>query len=168
MNDPGASFGVSFVRNLAPDERLTYRHYRTWPDSESWELIDGHAWAMSPAPTRSHQRFVDKLHASIDRYLIGKPRQAYLAPFNVLLLLEREADDDSAAREKFGLYQRHGVREYWVVDPAGEWLCVYRLSTAGAYDEGELREPLWAYGPIASKVLEGFIVNPKELFAGLD
>ncbi len=35
---------------LAPHERFTYRHYKTWPDEERWELIDGHAWAMSPAP----------------------------------------------------------------------------------------------------------------------
>jgi Uma2 family endonuclease len=192
---------------LAPDERFTYRHYRTWPDSERWELIEGHAWAMSPAPTRYHQGLVGKLHASLDRYLSGKPCHAYLAPFDVLLPAGDEADDEvdtvvqpdivvycdtsrltkagargapdlaveilspstskKDQREKFDLYQRHGVREYWVVDPMGSWLCVYRLSSEGAFDEGELREPLREYGPIASKVLEGFVIEPKELFADM-
>jgi hypothetical protein len=46
----------------APEERFTYRHYRTWPDSERWELIEGHAWAMSPAPLRAHQKLsMDKI-----------------------------------------------------------------------------------------------------------
>ena len=41
---------------LTPQERFTYRNYRTWPDDERWELIDGHAWAMSPAPIRRRPR----------------------------------------------------------------------------------------------------------------
>jgi Uma2 family endonuclease len=69
--------------------------------------------------------------------------------------------------EKFRLYERAGVREYWVVDPAGRWLCVYRLG-AGLFDEGELRESPRDYGPIASRVIEGFSVNPSRLFAELE
>jgi hypothetical protein len=61
---------------LAPEERYTYRHYKTWPDSERWELIE------------------------IAAYLRGKPCQAYIAPFDLLLPAGDEADDDSAARGK--------------------------------------------------------------------
>lgn len=71
-------------------------------------------------------------------------------------------------REKFDLYERHGVKEYWVVDPEGRWLCVYRLDPAGKFDVGELREPLGNYGPLASRLLEGFSVDPRALFADLD
>ena len=35
---------------LTPLGHFTYRQYRTWPDSERWELIDGIAWSMSAAP----------------------------------------------------------------------------------------------------------------------
>jgi hypothetical protein len=54
------------------------------------------------------------------------------------------------------------------VDPAGERPCAYRLSAELAFDGGELRERLRGYGPIASRVLEGFVVEPRELFADLD
>ena len=71
-------------------------------------------------------------------------------------------------REKFDLYERTGVREYWVADPVGKWLCVYRRAEEGRFDAGELRDPDREYGPVASAVLDALMVNPKELFAGLD
>lgn len=194
--------------NLAPEERFTYRHYRTWPDSERWELIDGHAWAMSPAPRTRHQDIQAQLITALRVFLKGKPCKAFDAPFDVLLPEGEEADDEidtviqpdivvycdrskiteaggrgapdlvveilspstskKDQHEKFALYERHGVREYWVVDPAGHWLCVYRLGTEGKYDEGELRERLRDYGPIESQVLAGFAVEPEELFSVLD
>jgi Uma2 family endonuclease len=198
--------------NLAPQERFTYRHYRTWPDSERWELIEGHAWSMSPAPRSSHQDLVCELFSRLKLFLKGKPCKAYIAPFDVLLPSGDQSEDEvdtvvqpdivvycdrsklteaggrgepelvmeilspSTARkdqnEKLALYERHGVREYWVVDPAGKWLCVYRLvpGIAGPprFDEGELREELRDYSPVASRVLEGFVVEPGELFAEMD
>lgn len=36
-------------------------------------------------------------------------------------------------REKFDLYQRSGVKEYWVVDPRGHWLQQYVLGPDGTY-----------------------------------
>jgi len=35
----------------ATEQRFTYADYRQWPDDERWELIDGVAHAMAPAPT---------------------------------------------------------------------------------------------------------------------
>jgi len=32
---------------------------------------------------------------------------------------------------KLGLYERHGVREYWIADPATDTIEVYRLTAAG-------------------------------------
>jgi len=197
--------------SLAPRELFTYRHYKTWPDCERWELIEGHAWAMSPAPLRRHQELVWKLSSLLDAYLKGKPCKGFTSPFDVLLPAGDEADDEvdtvvqpdlvvycdrsklteagargapdlvveilspstskKDQREKFNLYERHGVREYWIVDPAGEWLCVYRLGSGASdrqgFDEGELRERLRDYSPIASRALEGFVVDPGELFSGV-
>ena len=80
----------------SPKERYTYRHYRTWPDSERWELIDGQAWAMSPAPRRRHQEVSGALFRKIGNFLEGKPCKVYEAPFDVLLP-ESDEDDDEVA-----------------------------------------------------------------------
>lgn len=40
------------------EERYTYGDYIKWPDDVRYELIEGVAYAMSPAPTRRHQDVV--------------------------------------------------------------------------------------------------------------
>ncbi len=74
--------------------------------------------------------------------------------------------------EKLALYERSGVREYWVVDPAGKWICVYRPKAEAAaplsFDGGELREAGRDYSPITSRVLAGLVIDPEELFRDLD
>jgi len=36
--------------------RFTYQDYLSWPEEGRWEVIDGIAYNMSPAPTVRHQR----------------------------------------------------------------------------------------------------------------
>lgn len=69
--------------------------------------------------------------------------------------------------EKFTLYEEHGVREYWVFDPFARSIWVYRLCQDGHFDQGELRETPVDLEPIASKVLEGFSIDPAAIFADL-
>jgi len=33
------------------EKHFSYADYKGWPDDERWELIDGVAYCMSPAPT---------------------------------------------------------------------------------------------------------------------
>ncbi len=68
-------------------------------------------------------------------------------------------------REKFDLYQRMGVREYWIVEPAGEWVNRFDLGEDGRYGPAEIRDPIFKKGPIASLVLPGFSIDPAEIFA---
>jgi Uma2 family endonuclease len=189
-------------------DRFTYRHYRTWPNEERWELIDGQAWAMSPAPLTQHQEIQARLITELRIFLRDKPYKAYNAPFDVLLPTMDELDDEvdtvvqpdlvvfcdrskitkRGARgapdlaieilspstskkdqnDKFRLYEKHGVREYWVVDPGNESIQVWHLKREGGYDDGELRDMLRDPSPIASRVLEGFVIDTKELFEDLD
>jgi hypothetical protein len=79
---------------LEPDDHFTYRQYKTWPDEERWELIDGHAWSMSPAPRTRHQTLLGKLHLEFGTFLRGKPCKVFLAPFDVLIPKAEEPDDD--------------------------------------------------------------------------
>ena len=76
-----------------PDRRWTYKDYCAWPEGERWELIDGVAYAMVPAPSRWHQEASSDLLYLFRRALEGKPRKVYAAPFDVRLG-PAEADDD--------------------------------------------------------------------------
>ncbi|WP_022670114.1 Uma2 family endonuclease [Hippea alviniae] len=37
------------------DKKYTYSDYKNWPDDERWEIINGVAYNMSPAPKIKHQ-----------------------------------------------------------------------------------------------------------------
>lgn len=191
--------------NIAPNERFTYRHYRTWPDEERWELIEGQAWSMSPAPMRGHQELSGKLFLEIGTFLKGKPCKVYDAPFDVFLPKGEESDDEvdtvvqpdlvvicdrskltkrgargapdwvieilsprTAKKDfetKFHLYERHGVREYWIVDAGAASIHTWSLGKDGRFGEETLYEE---EGRAASTSIAGFAIDMKELFAGLD
>ncbi len=161
------------------DRHFTYADYLKWPDDERWELIDGEPYAMSPAPTISHQTLVGQLFRQIDEALDGAPCRALIAPVDVLLPSPNEADDQAATvvqpdilvvcdPEKFternvrgapdwiievlspatarhdhltkrALYERAGVREYWLVHPVDRIVTVYTLKD-GQYGGPEIAE----------------------------
>lgn len=64
---------------------FTYADYLKWPTGERWELIDGQAYAMSPALSNFHQLIVGELFATIHNHLRGKPCRPFVAPFDVRL-----------------------------------------------------------------------------------
>ena len=145
---------------------FAYADYLTWPPEERWELIEGTAYSMSPAPSRTHQAIVRNLLSMIAQFVEGRPCEVYGAPFDVRLADAPEASDEridtvvqpdivvvcdpskldekgcmgapdlivevmseSTAYRDLGqkllLYARHGVREYWIVNPAGKSVTVH-------------------------------------------
>jgi len=161
------------------DRRFTYADYLKWPDSERWELIDGEAYTMSPAPTINHQTLVGQLFRQIDEALDGAPCRALIAPVDVLLPAADETRErtttvvqpdilvvcnpkkitetniqgapdwiievlsPATARHdhltKRALYERAGVREYWLVHPVDRVITVYTLQD-GQYGGPEIAE----------------------------
>ncbi len=67
------------------DVRFTWQDYQTWPDDGRWELINGVAWAMSPAPTIRHQTVAARFYSRLERALEGRPCQPFIAPTDVRL-----------------------------------------------------------------------------------
>ena len=55
--------------------------------------------------------------------------------------------------EKYALYERSGVKEYWVIDPTGQWVQQYVLGADGHYAP----EVTWVKtGTLVSTALPGF------------
>ena len=201
------------LRKNKTDYMFTYKDYSSWPENERWELIDGVAYDMSPAPSRKHQEISFELAGLLREYLKGKTCKAFAAPFDVLLpnyplgnvdeintvvqpdilvicdpskLIDKgclgapdlivEILSPSTSKkdlnEKFQLYEKHGVKEYWVVDPGNKYIQVFHLQNegkgSGKYDDGTLVPPAnWREdkNTIAeSVVLEGLTVDINELF----
>lgn len=151
--------------------RHTYADYVSWPEGERWELIDGVAYAMVPAPSRLHQEVVLELARQLANALLDKPCRPYIAPFDVRLPRQNESDQQienvvqpdisvicdaakldergcrgapdwvievlspsSAAHDqirKRDLYERHGVREFWLIHPTDKLVMVYLLEQGG-------------------------------------
>lgn len=76
------------------NEHFTYADYLTWNDAERWELIDGVAYNMTPAPSRKHQKISGELFRQFANFLIEKPCEVYDAPFDVRLPEIDEVETD--------------------------------------------------------------------------
>lgn len=64
---------------------FSYADYLTWPEEERWELIEGQAHAMTPAPSTTHQRVLRRLLVQIDAQLKQTPCEVFAAPLDVRL-----------------------------------------------------------------------------------
>ncbi len=65
-------------------ESYTYDDYVTWPDDERWEIIDGEAYAMTPAPVLRHQTISLTLSYFVKDHFRGKPCKPFFAPTDVV------------------------------------------------------------------------------------
>ena len=160
---------------LKDEKYHTYGEYLTWPDDQRYELIDGVAYAMGPAPVRVHQRLLGELYRQVADALDDSDCEVDFAPFDVRLPDRDEADEEivnvvqpdlivicdrdkldekgcrgapdwvvevlspsTAGHDqilKLALYERHGVKEYWLAHPTDRVVTVYRL------EEGQYARP---------------------------
>ena len=65
------------------DYKFAYNDYCTWPDDERWELVNGVAYDMSPAPSLDHQSILVNILTAIKNFLNAKPCKIFAAPFDV-------------------------------------------------------------------------------------
>ena len=67
------------------DKHFTYTDYITWPDEERWELIDGQAYNMTPAPSCTHQKIAGNLYFTFKNRPAEKRCTPFIAPTDVVL-----------------------------------------------------------------------------------
>jgi len=180
---------------------FTYGDYMNWPEDERWELIDGYAYNMSPAPSRRHQQISVELIKQIGFYLDDKPCSVYHAPFDVRLPEADEKDEDvktvvqpdivvvcdenklddkgcrgapdliieivspaTAPKDmkiKLSLYEKHGVKEYWVVHPIDNVVLVFKLGKNKMYGKPEVYTE---EDKMKTAILEGLEIDLGKVF----
>jgi len=155
------------------NKKFTYTDYVTWLDDERWELIDGVAYNMTPAPTVTHQKIAGNLYILISTHpkkgaecFVGiSPTDVVLSDYDVVqpdvfvVCDEKKITDANIQgapdliievispatalkdkREKKTLYEKHGVKEYIIIDPTDQY--VERFFLEGAiYVKGEIFGP---------------------------
>jgi Uma2 family endonuclease len=185
--------------------RFTYADYRRWPADERWELIDGIAYAMGPAPLRWHQKVLGNIFHQVAAALEGANCEAYIAPFDVRLPGADHADaadtneatddaldtvvqpdlsvicdpaklDDKGCRgapdwivevlspatasydhiTKRALYERAGVREFWLVHPTDHIATLYRQVAPERFGAAEIID---LSGHTAVSILPGVVID---------
>ena len=185
--------------------RFTYADYLSWPEEERWELIEGVAYDMTPAPSTIHQRIFGELFTLFHTAAKGGPCEVFAAPFDVRLTEEDSTDDDALTTvvqpdisvicdpnkldsagclgapdlvveilspstaykdqtEKLALFERHGVKEYWIVNPHRGSVLVYCRETGGLY--GKAAEYI-APEEIRATVLSDVVIPLAEVFNNL-
>ena len=194
-------YGLSFKRS----SYHCYGDYLTCPDDVRYELIDGDAYLMAPPPVlaHQHQEVTGEIFRQTANALLGKPCRVLIAPVDVRLPKQNEADEridtvvqpdvlvvcDSNKLDRRGvrgapdwvvevlspstaghdqikkrqLYERHGVREYWLIHPIDRVLTIYRLIN-GEYGKPELFE---LHGETTVSVLQDIVIQWDDLVARL-
>lgn len=78
---------------LRDNEYHTYGDYLSWPEDVRYELIDGVAYLMAPAPAVSHQDIAGDIFAQLRQALRSGPCRVFIAPVDVRLPKADEADE---------------------------------------------------------------------------
>jgi len=166
---------------------FTYTDYLTWPDDERWELIDGEAYNMSPAPTVKHQKITGNLYILLSSHpekraecFVGiAPADVVLSEYDVVqpdvfvvcdekkiteaniqgapdLIVEvlSPATALKDKREKKALYEKYGVKEYIIVDPAAQYVERFLLEEGGLYVKSEIFGPKEVLPLVSLKEIE--------------
>lgn len=71
----------------------TYADYLGWPEDVRYELIDGVAYLMAPAPDLAHQEVAGEIYFQLRNALEGSPCRALIAPVDVRLPKANETDE---------------------------------------------------------------------------
>ncbi len=141
-------------------DHFTYGDYRLWPEDQRWELIDGRAYDMCPAPSRGHQAMVVELVRQIGNFLLDKSCELYVAPFDVRLPRADEADDqvDTVVQPDIAVICDPDKLDGAGCRGAPDWVVEVLSRRTAAKDQGDKRDAYERAG-----VREYWLVHPTDL-----
>jgi Uma2 family endonuclease len=184
----------------------TYADYLTWPEEQRWEIIEGEAFNMSPAPSVLHQKISRNLFLPLGLYFEEKDCEVFSAPFDVVLPEKEETKENASnvvqpdiiivcepekldeqgcngaptlvieilsqetykkdLREKISLYEKHGVKECWIIFPETKTIEVYRLKNTKPF---EYKRPTYYVvgDTIQPGGFPGLEINLEKVFASI-
>ena len=155
---------MAIPKRIQNGEKFTYEDYKTWNDSQDWEIIGGKAYNMAPSPVTKHQKISGRIYLELGKFLENKPCELYYE-LDVVLSNEDIVKPDifvvcdktklteknvqgapdlvveilspntalKDRNQKFEIYKKSGVKEYWIVDPYNLTIEVYDFENDGKY-----------------------------------
>lgn len=141
------------------NQHHTYGEYLTWPDEVRYELIDGVAYLMAPAPSDRHQSVLGELHLQIGNALRDSPCRVRLAPYDVRLPRGNEADNeiDTVVQPDLSVFCDKDKIDQRGARGAPDWIIEILSSSTASHDQvRKLRLYEWA------GVLEYWLVHPTD------
>jgi Uma2 family endonuclease len=125
------------ARAQRDDRYHTYGDYLTWPEDVRYELIDGVAYLIAPAPLLEHQDIAGDVYRQLGNALREGPCRVFVAPVDVRLPKTNEADEqvDTAAQADVLVVceptklDRRGVRG------APDWVLEVMLPATAGHDQ---------------------------------
>ncbi|MBF0544209.1 MAG: Uma2 family endonuclease [Candidatus Riflebacteria bacterium] len=185
---------------------FTYADYCKWPDDERWEIIEGEAYDMTPAPNTSHQSILGDLYLQFGNFFRDKECRVFIAPFDVRLPQNNEEEDgkirsvvqpdlvvvcdpekidekgvrgapdlaievvspSSVSKDtikKRRLYEKHGVKEFWLVHPVDRLVSIYYFGKDGSYGQPKCFD---SGSVIKVKSFAGLEIDLKKVFPRIE
>lgn len=75
---------MGYPVRIESEKKFTWTDYLSWPEDERWEIIDGEAYCMTPAPSIRHQDIVVNLVTQLKQKLSGGLCRTFVAPTDVV------------------------------------------------------------------------------------
>jgi Uma2 family endonuclease len=141
------------------EKKFTYQDYLTWSANERWELINGQAYNMTPAPSRRHQEISGQLHTLFNNYLRGKTCRIYAAPFDVCLPQMQESYEQTSTVVQPDLVVVCDKTKLDKQGCKGSPDLVVEITSPSTFQK-DLKEKFYLYESVG--VLEYWIVYPEE------
>ena len=117
---------------LKLEPKFTYNDYKEWEDR--YELIDGIAYAMAPAPMPIHQRVVARVWRELDNNLSCKECEVYISP------IDWKISDDTVVQPDIAIFCEEPTKSYFTNTPP---LVVEVLSPATAHKDVTVKLKLY-------------------------